>query len=284
VIEVGMGGRWDSTNAIDSEVAVITNVDLEHTEVLGKTRSEIALNKVGIVKPGSVLVSGLSKDDPVEQVVAEQARAVGARIVHAVADVGTTIAGRNRHLAGRVLDSLGSMGVRAEGPTERRLVGDWLLTAEVQKAAKLPGRLEHFRLSVTTAGGGARISVILDGAHVASSLRAVISDLKREGLAPTQCVAVVGLASDKDKQAFLSELRGNSDEVIVTNAPTPSKAFSAGQLAKVARDLNLTVREEGDPARALETALVAAAGKAGWVLVTGSLHLVGALRRRCLLD
>jgi dihydrofolate synthase/folylpolyglutamate synthase len=60
VVEVGLGGRLDSTNVIDAEVAVVTNIELEHTEVLGPTRAEIAREKVGILKSGAVLVTPLS--------------------------------------------------------------------------------------------------------------------------------------------------------------------------------------------------------------------------------
>src|SRR5262249_8635059 len=58
VIEVGLGGAWDSTNVVDGRIAVITNVDIDHVEYLGPTRREIAIEKAGIVKPGSTLVLG----------------------------------------------------------------------------------------------------------------------------------------------------------------------------------------------------------------------------------
>ena len=59
VIEVGLGGRLDSTNIVDGEIAVVTNIELEHTEILGKTRAAIAGEKVGILKPGAVLITTL---------------------------------------------------------------------------------------------------------------------------------------------------------------------------------------------------------------------------------
>src|SRR5439155_5433927 len=58
VVEVGLGGRWDATNVVDAAVAVVTNVGLDHTEVLGPTRADVAGEKAGIVKPGSTLVLG----------------------------------------------------------------------------------------------------------------------------------------------------------------------------------------------------------------------------------
>ena len=62
VVEVGMGGRWDATNIADGVVSIVTNVDLDHTELLGPTREHIAAEKAGIVKPGATLV--LSETDP----------------------------------------------------------------------------------------------------------------------------------------------------------------------------------------------------------------------------
>src|ERR1019366_3651466 len=58
VIEVGMGGRWDATNVVDGTVSIVTNVALDHTELLGPTREHIAREKAGIVKPGATLVLG----------------------------------------------------------------------------------------------------------------------------------------------------------------------------------------------------------------------------------
>ena len=58
VIEVGMGGRWDATNIADGAVSIVTNVSLDHTELLGPTREHIASEKAGIVKPGATLVLG----------------------------------------------------------------------------------------------------------------------------------------------------------------------------------------------------------------------------------
>src|SRR5207244_2781840 len=63
VVEVGLGGRWDSTNIVDGAVAIVTNIELDHTDVLGPTRADIAVEKAGIVKPGSTLVLGETDPD-----------------------------------------------------------------------------------------------------------------------------------------------------------------------------------------------------------------------------
>ena len=80
-VEVGLGGRLDSTNVVDGEVAVITNVELEHTEVLGKTREAIAREKAGILKPGATVVTTLEADDEAGRVVRAIAEERGCRVV-----------------------------------------------------------------------------------------------------------------------------------------------------------------------------------------------------------
>ena len=80
VVEVGLGGRLDSTNIVDGEIAVVTNIALEHTEILGHTRAAIAREKVGILKPGAVLVTTLGADDEAGRVLQARAGELGARV------------------------------------------------------------------------------------------------------------------------------------------------------------------------------------------------------------
>src|SRR5689334_6392498 len=89
VVEVGLGGRLDSTNVVDGEVCVITNIDLEHTNVLGPTRRDIAREKAGILKPGATLVTGVragegpGEDDPA-LVIERAAAALDVRVLRPV--------------------------------------------------------------------------------------------------------------------------------------------------------------------------------------------------------
>ena len=83
VVEVGLGGRLDSTNVVAGEIAVVTNIGLEHTEILGGTRGAIAGEKVGILKPGAVLVTTLDRDDEAGRVVQARADELGCSVVRA---------------------------------------------------------------------------------------------------------------------------------------------------------------------------------------------------------
>ena len=111
VIEVGLGGRLDSTNIVDGEIAVVTNIALEHTEILGHTRAAIAGEKVGILKPGAVLVTTLAADDEAGRVLQTRADELGARVKRTRLDASAPIEQINFALAAAVLGELRRKGV-----------------------------------------------------------------------------------------------------------------------------------------------------------------------------
>ena len=196
VIEVGLGGRLDSTNIVEGEIAVVTNVALEHTEILGHTRAAIAREKVGILKSGAVLITSLAAADEAGRVVQARADELDAPVVRPPLDAATTMEDANVALAGATLDRLGELGVRAPA-LGAAPVGAWLIDAETRAAARLPGRMERFDVGI----GPRRLPVVMDGAHVPFNIAAVLRDL---ALAPDlsgPCVAIVALAADKDAKA-----------------------------------------------------------------------------------
>jgi len=269
-VEVGLGGRLDSTNALDGEVCVVTNVDLEHTAILGDTRAAIAAEKAGIFKAGAALLTGIAADDaeamPALRRAAERAGADPAAIVH-VPQQGT-LAERNAALARAVLDALGARDATVPAPhasAAEALTGALIGPDEVPR---LPGRLER------RASDG--VPVVLDGAHVASSLRAVLAELEgAEGLSGPLSV-VLGMARDKDAVALLKELRGRVDRVLCTSTGT-GPVRTPEELRRAAAELGMAAEPVVRPADALRAA-IGRARPEGWVLVTGSLHLVGAVR------
>ncbi|MGH9104778.1 MAG: bifunctional folylpolyglutamate synthase/dihydrofolate synthase, partial [Acidimicrobiales bacterium] len=159
VVEVGMGGRWDATNVADGSVCVVTNVALDHTELLGPTREHIAREKAGIVKPGSTLV--LSENDPAlygifaaegpEQLwlsgrdfaVEDNVMAVGGRMLDLRTPEGyyqgVYLPLHGRHQAHNFLDAL----VAAEAFFGRPLEADIVAAAAAQVSS--PGRLAVLR-------------------------------------------------------------------------------------------------------------------------------------------
>lgn len=115
VVEVGLGGRLDSTNVVFGEVAIVTNIGLEHTEILGVTREAIAGEKVGILKPGATLATTLAIDDAAGKVLQQRADELGCQILRTDLPEDATIAATNIALVGLVFDYLGRQGVQTAG-------------------------------------------------------------------------------------------------------------------------------------------------------------------------
>ncbi|MDF1798128.1 MAG: Mur ligase family protein [Planctomycetota bacterium] len=267
VFECGLGGRLDSTNLLVGEVCVVTNIELEHTEILGATRAEIAFEKVSILGKSATLVTGVPPGpDEAGDVIDKHVAMQEAKVLRPdwVANPPADLERRNLDLAGLVLDELGSRGWG--GGVATRPISAGLLEPAVVRAARLPGRLEAFELAGRW--------VVLDGAHVASSVTALLDDLgRRPGLeAPPTCI--FGAGRDKDLAGLLKILAGRTDSLLCTTVGS-STAATPEDLARAAGDTNIEVVES--PRSALDRALELAPG-GGWILITGSLHLAGALR------
>jgi dihydrofolate synthase / folylpolyglutamate synthase len=273
VIEVGLGGRLDSTNIVEGEIAVVTNVALEHTEILGHTRAAIAREKVGILKSGAVLITSLAAADEAGRVVQARADELDAPVVRPPLDAATTMEDANVALAGATLDRLGELGVRAPALGGAPL-GAWLIDAETRAAARLPGRMERFDVGI----GPRRLPVVMDGAHVPFNIRAVLRDLALDPDLAGPYVAIVALAADKDAQGFVAELAKRASTVLFTDLPGSSRGRPPAELQAIATSLGLTSEVEPDASRALKRGLELAAQANAWLLVTGSLYLIGALR------
>ena len=271
VIEVGLGGRLDSTNIVDGEIAVVTNIALEHTEILGHTRAAIAGEKVGILKPGAVLITTLDAADEAGRVVQARADQLGARVKRTRVDVSAPIEQINFALAAAVLGELRRKGVSGRSGEP---VGAALLDGDTRLAARLPGRMERFDVEV----GSKRLPVVMDGAHVPFNIGAVLRDLTLAPDLSGPCVAIVALAADKDAQGFVAELAKRASTIVFTDLPGSSRGRSTVELRALAELLGLVSEVEPDAKRALERGLELAARANAWLLVTGSLYLVGALR------
>jgi dihydrofolate synthase / folylpolyglutamate synthase len=273
VVEVGLGGRLDSTNIVDGEIAIVTNIELEHTEILGKTRAAIAREKVGVLKPGATLITSLDAHDEAGRVLQARADELGSPIVRPPLDTAATIEGANVALASAALDQLGAMEVRAPA-LGGASVGAWLIDAETRAAARLPGRMERFDIDL----GSRRVPVVLDGAHVPFNIRAVLRDLALTPDLAGPCVAIVALAGDKDAAGFVAELDKRASAIVFTDLPGSSRGRSPAELQALAGSLGLASEVEPEVKRALKRGLELATQANAWLIVTGSLYLIGALR------
>jgi len=257
VLECGLGGRLDSTNAVDGDVCVLTNVDLEHTAVLGDTLRAIAAEKAAILPFGGALVVGSTEDESELCAVAREVAAERDGRLRFLKELPGTFALRNEAIARATLEEVASCG----GPPDAARFGE-----DVLRAARLPARGEHFRL----VDG----DVILDGGHVASSVSGLLEELRAGDVVSGPCEAVLALGREKDASAVLKALRGHVDRLHCTTSNEGPLA-TGEDLARLGRELGIDARDAGAPREALEAALD---GDATWVLALGSFYLAGELR------
>lgn len=278
VVETGLGGRLDSTNVVPSDVAIVTNIALEHTEVLGDTRAKIAAEKAGIIKPGRIAITPLPGDDEAGAVIAARADEVGAALIVPALPQGMTLVERNARVVGAALDALGERGVTAKASNASgKPLGAWLLDNATLEAARLPGRMEFLNLVVGEADAARPVAVVLDGAHVPFNLAAVLADLKQTPDHGGAFVAVVSIARDKDAEGLLQVLAAEDVTAILTHANDRSR--EPAELAVIAEKVGLSCEVVADPLLAYAKALAMAARDGKWVLVTGSLYMTGVVPR-----
>ena len=244
-------GRWwkwasaggsISTNIVDGEIALVTNIALEHTEILGHTRAAIAGEKVGILKPGAVLITTLAEDDEAGRVLQARAGELGARVKRTRLGVSAPIDEVNFALAAATLGELRRKGVSGRSGEP---VGAALLDEHTRLAARLPGRMERFDLEA----GSKRLPVVMDGAHVPFNIAAVLRDLALDPDLSGPCVAIVALAADKDAQGFVAELAGRVSNLLFTEVPGSSRGRPPTELQAIATSLGLTSEVEPDASR-----------------------------------
>ena len=288
VVEVGMLGRWDATNVVHGDVAVVTNVALDHTDIAGPTRAHIAAEKAGIIEPGATLVLG--ETDPELQGLFEAERP--GRILRLGAELEWS-GRRARGLDGQVVDLRtpwgAQVGVRI-GFLGRHQCDNAVLAvgaAEALLGASLPASAVE-ALAVPAIAGRMEVvarwpTVLVDGAHNpagAVALRAALEELTAVGAVGRPHALVCGALYGRDPEECLRAVGpGWFDTVVATEPPSP-RALPAEVLAKAAETAGgpSPVAVAPDPAAALAQARDAV-GRDGLVVVTGSLYLVGSLRR-----
>ena len=297
VMEVGLGGITDATNVGDGQVAVVTPISLDHTDLLGDTTEDIAYEKAGIIKPGGFLISAVQPVDAA-QVLLEKAKEVQAPFRFEGVEFG--VESRQVAVGGQVVSIQGIAGrypelmvpLHGAHQAENAAVaiaaleaflggGDKELDAEVLQEAfatvTSPGRLEVVRTAPT---------IIVDAAHNPDGIR-VSAEAIREAFSFSKLVVVVGVLKEKDAEEILRQLKESlgdlAEEYCFTQSNSP-RAVPAAELAEIAVDLgfgeeNIHITEKLDDA--LEWAVERAEANddlAGGVLVTGSITLVADAR------
>lgn len=282
VIEVGLLGRWDATNVVDADVAVVTNIGRDHTDGQGEWRRAIAAEKAGIIKPGSTLVLGETSVDVRDLFLAEEAAgrvergldfdatnnrvAVGGRAVDLRGPFGryddVFVALHGAHQADNAAAALAAVESFFAGPLEDDLV------REAFAAVQVPGRFEILHRQPL---------VILDAAHNPDGARVAARTLEDFGAARRR-ILVLGLLQGRDIGEMLDALEAARAEVVIVCQPDWPRRILAEDIAAEATVRGIVCEVVLDIGAAIERALSLAEDD-DVVLVTGSNYVIGPARR-----
>jgi len=291
VIEVGMGGRFDSTNVIGPKVSVINSVHYDHVRVLGETLEEIAWHKAGIIKQGVPCVVGEMTPQAL-RVIEEEAKQAPTRLIKVGRDVtyqlhSTSVSGTTFDYQGigLAIDTLrvGLLGAHQAANASAALAAVELYAAETGLA--LNEEAIRRGLSTTRFAGRLEVvqgnpTVVLDGAHNEEKIGALTKALTNV-FDYERLIVVTGMIHTKDVKPAVNMLAQVSDVLVATELSVKKKpAYPASALASaVSSDSACEVYIDSDPQQALDYAL-RLADQNDLVVVTGSLFLVGAMRER----
>ena len=299
VIEVGLGGRLDSTNVCRPLVSVITSISFDHVEHLGNTLAKIAAEKAGIIKPGVPVVSGVVDDEP-RQVIAEIARERKSRLVQLGVDFkfdytpargldtdGPANTGEidyfnlgasdrwqcksvelgliGRHQAANAAVALATLAeLRSQG---------WLLPdADIRRGlanTRLPARVEMV---------ARRPTVVIDAAHNVASIRSLLETLD-ESFAARRRILVFAPTQDKDVRGMLDRLLPRFEQVILTRYSNNPRTMNIAELESLVAEMSPIARSScPNPAAAVQLALQLASPDQ-LVCITGSFFLAAEARQ-----
>ena len=288
-IEVGLGGRLDATNVVDAQVCVITSVSMDHAKILGDTIGEIAADKAGIIKRGSIPVIAPQRPEALKSIL-EACNAQEVAPVLVGRDV--TWEPKGSHLAGQQFTV---HGLHASYDLDIPLLGDYQMenAATAVAAVESIGRAQGWNITPETlARGFSSVSwpcrmelvgreplVIADGAHNDYSVDKLLESLPHY-FRYNRLLVIAGFSRDKNVDAMVNSLAPAADLAIAAQARHP-RALDATELAGM-------FEERGAAALAVPSAKDAlsqargAAGPNDLILATGSLFLAAEIREAAL--
>ena len=281
VVEVGMLGRWDATNIVQAQVAVITNIGLDHTEFAGPTLAHIAREKAGIIKPGSAVVIGETDPDLVEIFLAEGGASYFLRGEHfETVDNSLAVGGRSLDL--RTMTTIyPDVFVPLHGAYQGDNASCALAAVEAFFAAPMEEQLVHEGFANVEMPGrfevlGVQPLAIIDGAHnppgadVCASV--FFDDFHPEG----RRILVMGTLRNPGE--MLAALRADEFDVVhACTAPSP-RGVPASEVAKAARELGCDEVFAHDTVEAACKAAMQYADADDAILAAGSIYVAGAAR------
>lgn len=299
ILEVGLGGRGDSTNVIKKPlISIITSISYDHMDRLGNTLAQIAGEKAGIIKEGVPVVSNVEQREAAA-VIAKTAYEKGCRFYDAtkmkygireesaagykfdMEIYGTDYSGVELSMPGRHQVENAKTALIALELLRRQEVikvrRDWLYKGI--KQARQPGRFEVFlkepRLTKTEAGEGP--CVVLDGAHNEAGAR-VLAETMKTCFPDRRILVVTGMLADKETDKITGHLLEITDQFIATEPDNPRK-LPAAELAKLLtkQGASCTIAENADAAFRMAAEMTPPPEV---ILFAGSLYLIGEIRER----
>ncbi len=245
IVEVGMGGTWDSTNVIDAEVAVITPISLDHIKWLGDTVRDIAIEKSGIIKDGATVVVS-TQSEVADEEIAVVAGERGARLLREGQEL--SVSARTPAVGGQMMslttpaatytdiylpmfgEHQAHNALLALAAVETLMANGGALSGEIVEAgfanASSPGRLELVRSSPT---------IIVDAAHNPGGAEVLVNALE-ESFNFDRLIGVIGILADKDAESVLSVLEPVLAEIVVTTSSSV-RSMEVEDLAELAREI-----------------------------------------------
>jgi dihydrofolate synthase/folylpolyglutamate synthase len=285
VIEVGMGGTWDSTNVIDSDVEVLTNVDLDHTAVLGTTIAEIALDKVGIFRADGVAIVA-TVDATVVQIARERAARLATTLW--LLDESFFLEQNDLALGGRAITVLtpyqryeevlvslhgihqgmnAATAIVAAEAFLGRALGQFVVTTTLANA-RMPGRMELI---------SRRPMIVVDGAHNPAGVNALVATLDGAFHVNGERRCVLGMLTGRDVDDMVGPLVTLGFAEFHCCAPLSPRAASASDVADAVRRAGGVAFEHPSGVAALAHARERSTDD-DLIVVAGSLYLVGEVR------
>lgn len=287
VLEVGMGGRFDSTNVIDdSIVSVIVPIAMDHIDILGDTLEKIAYEKAGIIKKNGLVVSypqdpearvvveKVAKEEeaqlitvPVESLVIKEMNETGTKFDfsyegHALEDLQIRLIGKHQaYNASTAITTI--LALKDKGEI---VITDGQIREALEQTRWI-GRLELLKTSPR---------FIIDGAHNMQGIEALKKTIE-EVFVYDKLILGLGILKDKDVDSMIAEMAPVGDEIIVTE-PNIFRAMTAEELGERMGKYNPNYTVEKDIERAIDLAYEKA-GENDIILFSGSLYLIGDVRR-----
>lgn len=292
IIEVGLGGRLDSTNVIMPEVACVTAIQLEHTEILGDTLAKIAAEKAGIFKPGVPALT-MEQAPEVMDVFKAKAEEVGCPLLVLGQDIEFTHRFESSpELGPHVRVSLTSprsnyehLPVPLKGHHQAHNCGLALAVLDKLRERGFDAPEREVAVGLAETPGAGRLElvwtsprILLDGAHTPDSvealMRAIGSHMRYDSM-----VAIVGVPADKDVDGILDRIAIGADKVIFTKAQNNPRAADPEDLERRFRERHGKMTQV---CRTLKDAINAAnraVGRDDLIVITGSFYLVGEAKK-----